>query len=737
MKTIKNYLPFFALFLLPLLFYPGVDKSGWRSSSDVHALLEFASAILAATAGIMVLLHFLTTGRRFFLIISIGFVQISTEELIHAIFSFNRIWSEIPPTFTLAISTTWLTGHFILLASFFIALFFGEREIVPAKRGLKAVVYNIFGLICAASIALAIFSSPFLPDFVQLGSITKKSIELSLALLFFACFLFYSNIYFKQQSRSPLLRSIIACIISLSLAHIFVLDASAFYDSHWDAAHLIVFLSYSFPIFGIWGETIKLHKSAQVQVIELGKEITERKRVEGALQESEDQFRSLFEYSNDAIFIHDDSGHMLNVNQRAVALLGYTREELLLRATTDYHPPEVLDGAMVAFRELMKSGHVRFESKFGKKDGSTIDVSLSVREVGIKVFQAIVSDITERKLAEEALHRSREEFKELFEDAPVGYHELDKKGNIVRVNDTELRMLGYTAEELLQQPVWTIMADQELSRLAVFAKLEGHVVPSQAFERVACRKDGSTLAVMIEDRVLRGEDGSIVGLRSVLQDITMRKLADEQLRRSLEEKEVLLREVHHRVKNNLNVISSLLNLQSLAIQTPEEALAAFRNSRDRIMSMALVHEELYNSRSHARVDMNEYVENLTRHLLQAYGSGDDIHLKAEAVGIVLGVDTAIPCGLILNELITNALKYAFPKGGAGDIHVLLRTVDDGFLELSVSDNGIGFSEGYETRGTLGLSLVQMLTEQLDGTLDFSTGNGTRCVIRFPKRRDRE
>ena len=133
-KKIINYLPFIALFIMPLLFYPAVDTSGWRSSSDVHAFFEFASFLLAITAGIMVLLHFFTKGRLFFLIISIGFVLIGAEEFVHAIFSFNRIWPETLPTFKLAISTTWLTGQFVLLTAFFIALIFGKKEIVPAKR---------------------------------------------------------------------------------------------------------------------------------------------------------------------------------------------------------------------------------------------------------------------------------------------------------------------------------------------------------------------------------------------------------------------------------------------------------------------------------------------------------------------------------------------------------------------------------------------------------------------------
>lgn len=199
MKKLANYLPFAFLFLVPLVFYPLVESSGWRSNSDVHALLEFASSLLAITAGIIVLLHFLSTGRSFFLVLSVGFVLIGVEEFVHAVFSFNKIGLEIPPTFKLSISTTWLTGHFALLTSFFIALFLGKREIVPAKRRRIAVLYNLIGFVCAASASVLIFNFTFLPDFVQLGSITKKFIELSLALLYFIIFIFYFKIYLHQE----------------------------------------------------------------------------------------------------------------------------------------------------------------------------------------------------------------------------------------------------------------------------------------------------------------------------------------------------------------------------------------------------------------------------------------------------------------------------------------------------------------------------------------------------------
>jgi len=280
MKKIFNYLPFAALFILPLLFYPAVAASSWRSSSDVHALLEFGSSLLAVTAGIMVLLRFITSGRRFFMIISIGFVLIGIEEFVHAMFAFSRIWHETHPAFKLATSTTWLAGHLILISSLFIALIVGSREIVPARRIPYAVAYIITGVICAATLTLLIFNSPFLPNFVQLGSITKKLIELSIALLYFVAFLFYVNLYAKSQYHNPFIWCLIAFIIFRVVSHIFVFDSRAFYDSYLDMAHVMVFLSYFLPIFGIWGETMKIQNFAQAQVIELGKEISERKRAE-------------------------------------------------------------------------------------------------------------------------------------------------------------------------------------------------------------------------------------------------------------------------------------------------------------------------------------------------------------------------------------------------------------------------------------------------------------------------
>jgi PAS domain S-box-containing protein len=343
---------------------------------------------------------------------------------------------------------------------------------------------------------------------------------------------------------------------------------------------------------------------------------------------------------------------------------------------------------------------------------------------------------------------------------------LEERTRELRESEAALRSVVHNSADLMittdQKSIVTYVSPQCVNVLGQpSGEFIGHTMPEilHPDDAAACARAWQTLlhGGSLRDseyRITDGEgrvrwvshsaqlveiDGRVVGTQNTIRDTTERKLAEEQLRRNLEEKEVLLREVHHRVKNNLTVISSLLHLQSNLIQTPEQALAAFQNSMDRIMSMALVHEELYKSRNYARVDMGEYLEKLTSHLLQAHGSREDIHLSAKAEGIVLSVNTSIPCGLILNELITNAFKHAFPNGRSGDIHVLLQKVNDEYFDLSVWDNGIGLPEGYDLNksGSLGLTLVQLLTEQLEGNLDISTDNGTRCHIRFTQEHNHE
>lgn len=207
--------------------------------------------------------------------------------------------------------------------------------------------------------------------------------------------------------------------------------------------------------------------------------------------------------------------------------------------------------------------------------------------------------------------------------------------------------------------------------------------------------------------------------------------AEEEIKKRLIEKELLLREIHHRVKNNLTVISSLLNLQAAAITSPEAAMKAFEKSRDRVLAMALVHEKLYESADFTGITLQGYLENLTSQLIQAYAPDGQTIIKITADDILFDIEQAIPIGLILNELVSNALLYAFPQKQVGHINIQLRRLNQDQAELTVSDDGIGLPEGCIDNDGLGLTLVKLLVDQLGGTLAADSAGGACFRLVFP------
>jgi PAS domain S-box-containing protein len=226
--------------------------------------------------------------------------------------------------------------------------------------------------------------------------------------------------------------------------------------------------------------------------------------------------------------------------------------------------------------------------------------------------------------------------------------------------------------------------------------------------------------------------GQMRGVIEYVRDITKRKKAEDQLQASLREKEVLLREIHHRVKNNMQIISSLLSLQSRHIQDPG-VLEVFKESQRRIRSMALIHERLYQSADLSRIEFSQYLDNLANRLLHSYQvDSDRVRLSLHSEEVFLNINTAIPCGLIVNELISNALKHAFPNGRKGEVAVELRRNESGEFLLRVSDDGVGFPKALDFRRTetLGMQIVVTLVDQIDGTIEMGELGRTEFLIRF-------
>jgi len=252
------------------------------------------------------------------------------------------------------------------------------------------------------------------------------------------------------------------------------------------------------------------------------------------------------------------------------------------------------------------------------------------------------------------------------------------------------------------------------------------------FDWVHKRLDGSEFPAEVLLNAMEINGRKVI--QAVVRDITDRKRDEDRIKASLAEKEVLLKEIHHRVKNNLQVISSLLKLQSRYIQD-SRVIEMLKESQNRVRSMALVHEQLYQSKDLSDIDFAEYIQNLAHNLFQAYKiHAEGVKLQTNIAPCSLNIDTAVPCGLIINELVTNSLKYAFTGQTQGKIKIDFTLDNNGLCVLAVSDSGIGFPQDLDYRNarTLGLRLVGSLVKQIRGRIELLETVGTTFQITFPK-----
>lgn len=338
--------------------------------------------------------------------------------------------------------------------------------------------------------------------------------------------------------------------------------------------------------------------------------------------------------------------------------------------------------------------------------------------------KALQGEINERVRAEEALRESEERFRRLSDAAFEGIA-IHDKGKILDANSKMAEMFGYKRSEFIGKHALDLAAPE--SRDLVLKHIQsGYEKP---YEATGLRKDGTTFSGEVVGKPLPYQ-GRVVRVTAI-RDITERKQAEEQIEASLKEKETLLKEIHHRVKNNLQIIASLLDLQSESLTDPQD-LQIFQDSQNRIRSMALIHEQLYQSEDLARIDTAQYIEDLVYSLFNSYETqSGSIIPKLDVDEIFLNIDAAIPFGLILNELVSNALKHAFSDGRKGEIYIGLHS-DHERQTLFVRDNGVGLPEDLDFQNTEspGLQLVCTLTDQLKGTITLDRSSGTTFQITF-------
>lgn len=345
-------------------------------------------------------------------------------------------------------------------------------------------------------------------------------------------------------------------------------------------------------------------------------------------------------------------------------------------------------------------------------------------------------EITEQKVAEDLVRHQAARLKAIFENAAnVMIWTLDPDFRITSFNqhfqNTTERKMGLRFEQgddfvgSMRQRVMGGNEEQAVARYR--AALKGQ--PQQFEVQLSGTGDRNIWVETFLNPIT--SKGKVQEISCMAYGITDRKDAEHHLRQSLAEKEVLLKEVHHRVKNNLQVISSILSLQTAHVDGDQRILELLRVSRDRIRSMSFIHESLYQNKDFSSIDMATYIDGLSRNLVMSYSLNGKVSLERDLHRAELVLDQAIPCGLILNELISNAFKHAFPDGRTGVVRIGLNLHGEQ-VSISVSDDGVGLPKGFNTQhdGNLGLELVHTLVDQLDGKLDVKSGAGVAYLLTF-------
>lgn len=532
-------------------------------------------------------------------------------------------------------------------------------------------------------------------------------------------------------------------------------------------------------------QALALPSPAQLEAAnyQLAKEIAERKRTEEILRQSEQRWQLALRGNNDGIWDWNVKTNEVFFSTRWKEMLGYQDHEIsnhLNEMLTRVHADD-LDWVTQAVQDhfakktpfyitehrvLCKDGSYKWILNRGQglwdENGNVVRMTGSHTDITerkqaeealssllnklesiveertaelTRINQSLQTEITQRQRMEAALRESEQRFRSAFHQAAVGIAHVAIDGRWLLVNQRLCDIVGYTLEELQLLTFQDITHPDDLEAdLKYVEEILANRIQTYSMEKRFFRKDNSIVWVNLTVALMRESSTEPKYFISVIEDISDRKHSQEQIKASLLEKEVLLKEIYHRVKNNLQVISSLLNLQSAYIQDKHD-LAIFQQSQQRIASIALIHEKLYQSQDLARINFREYTLDLVASLFTAYEVNEDaiaVNINIDE-DVLLGLDTAIPCSLIIHELISNSLKYAFPAGRNGSICIELNRNHDNKFILIVSDDGIGLPSDFDFKkiASLGLQLVDALTYQLAGAIKITGENGVECQLTFP------
>jgi len=746
----------------------GLYASSFYSFILFHSLVEVICVIVLLTIFVLAWNARKILDNHYILFLGISFLFSASLELVH-LFAYKG-FGVFPSYDTNLPTQLWIAFRYMFSTSLLIAPVFITRRLnVVAALTIYAAI--------AALLFVAIFSGVFPDCFIEGRGLTPFKIysEVIIILILLAALglLIKKHTLFDPQ----VLRMLAFSIVSAIAADAAFTRYFTVYGQASLIGHLFLFLSAAL-----------IYRAIVVTGIKEPMALIFRN-----LEQSEERLRLIAETSIDLIFQLDITGKVVFCSP-AVTQYGYRVAEVIGNDFGAYIAREDMDLASSSFKRAIEGNHLhalelRLLTADDKPYYAEINISPITANGVIVGLQGISRDVTARREAEKKLQdiatelqtansalnisrtaalnlmqdavdarakvekaneelnreivehmqaetalRASEQFnKAVLDTAGTLVVVLDMEGRIQRFNQACKAATGYTDEEVQGHIFWDLLVpDEDLEGVRqAWARLQSGNFPNSHENHWISKDDSCRLIAWKNTAIV--QDGKMVYVISAGLDITERKQAEEQLTTSLMEKDALLREIHHRVKNNLQVISSLVSLQADSL-ADERMRMVFGDVRDRVRAMALVHEKLYQTGSLAQLNFADYATSLLQYLWRSHGTlAEKVQLNLVIAPIILPIGMAVPCGLILNELAGNALKHAFPNGASGKVTVGME-LDSATATvcLSVSDNGVGLQTGQDWRqsGSLGLRLVQILAGQLRGTLETGSGPGAEFRVTF-------